>query len=849
MKTRAFPSRPEPLEARIAPATLFALTTAGTILVFDSATPGTIADTLTITGLGAGETVVGLDFRPAGGELLATTAATGSANNSIATTYRIDTDTGAATLLGATATAFAGWGDVASGYDFNPTLDRIRVVNVSNENARINPNNGALAGNDTDLTFTAPATGPIIGAAYDRNFVHSASFETTLYGIDRGASRLVLIGGINSSPSPNVGSVTSVGALGIPLDPSFDAGFEIENGTGTAFAALRDDNTNLTGLYTIDLANGAATLLGAIGAGGDDIRSLSAAMPVVSRVNATTATYTDSDGDRVTVKVSKGDLIDATLLLNAGPNGGGQLSLLDFNGVATFNTTNIKITVKKAGLGDGFANVGFIDATGIDLGAVSIPGDLGAIDAGDATPTTAAVRSLAVQSLGLVGIVPGVLSLQSDLVGGLGKLTVKTNVKDAFLDVTGGVDGKIGSVQIGGSIIGGTATSSGRIAASDDIGTVKIGRDLVGGSGALTGTLFSGGDVRSLSVGGSLLGGSGSATANVTISGNLGSLKIGRDVQGGSGANSGLVQVTGKILAATIGGDMQGSAFGSAKISGSLGIDRLTLGGSLRGGAGDESGKIESTGGALGTIKIGGNLEGGSLAGSAASGLSRSGGIFGQHIGSVLIGGSMLAGRDDSAGFSIDRSGAIIATDAIGSVTIRGDLAGRTGTSGTTAAVIAARGQAFPFPAGATTDMAIKSLTVGGRVERANILAGYDDTLTATNADAQIGKVTVAGDWIASNLVAGIQDDAGAAFNAFFGDRDDEVIAGGNAALVSRIGAIVIKGQVSGSAFGSDSFGFAAQQIGAFTVGKAKLPLTANTDPAFRLALPTLDVSVQEFAV
>ena len=86
----------EPLEARIAPATLFALNEANQLVRFDSATPGTLEATLAFTGLGAGETLRGIDFRPETSELFAVSVATGSAANSIVHTYVVNTTTGAA---------------------------------------------------------------------------------------------------------------------------------------------------------------------------------------------------------------------------------------------------------------------------------------------------------------------------------------------------------------------------------------------------------------------------------------------------------------------------------------------------------------------------------------------------------------------------------------------------------------------------------------------------------------------------------------------------------------------------------------------------------------------------------
>src|SRR5436190_1807291 len=84
--------------------------------------------------------------------------------------YSVNPLTGAATVFGnILAGTVPGAGDVDTGYDFNPTVDRIRVVNENNANFRLNPNNGTLAGSDTNLTFVPPAIGPEGGLAYDRH--------------------------------------------------------------------------------------------------------------------------------------------------------------------------------------------------------------------------------------------------------------------------------------------------------------------------------------------------------------------------------------------------------------------------------------------------------------------------------------------------------------------------------------------------------------------------------------------------------------------------------------------------------------------------------------------------------
>lgn len=258
----------------------YALLDGNIILRFDTATP-TSVNRFSVTGLGAGETLRGIDFRPSTSVMVGATVVDASANNSAIKTYTINTSTGAATLIGTTA-AVPGAADVATGFDFNPVVDRMRYVNVNDENVRLNPNNGTLSADDTDLTPGAGST--IIGAAYDRN--SSTSTATTLYVIDRNDNALAIVGGVDSSPSPNTGVITEIGPLGITLNAAYDGGFDIAS-TSTAYAALSNIGTGVTGLYTINLSTGAATLVGAIDDGTAEIFSLAIA-----------TTDTDSDGVR-----------------------------------------------------------------------------------------------------------------------------------------------------------------------------------------------------------------------------------------------------------------------------------------------------------------------------------------------------------------------------------------------------------------------------------------------------------------------------------------------------------------------------------------------------------------------
>jgi Domain of unknown function (DUF4394)/PEP-CTERM motif len=243
------------------------ITTTGNLVTFDSAAPGTILGTVGVTGLQTGETLLGIDRRPAN-ELL---YGMGSSSR----LYVINTTTGVATQVGS-AGAFTLSG-TAFGFDFNPTVDRIRVTSDSGQNLRLNPNAGTLAGTDTNLAFApgdpnAAATPRVVGAAYTNNF--SGAATTTLYNIDSNLDILTTQGSPGGSPiSPSSGQLFSVGALG--SNTSDLVGFDISGLTGIAYASMTAPGGNASQLFTINLNTGAATLVGTIG-GGVSLTSLAA---------------------------------------------------------------------------------------------------------------------------------------------------------------------------------------------------------------------------------------------------------------------------------------------------------------------------------------------------------------------------------------------------------------------------------------------------------------------------------------------------------------------------------------------------------------------------------------------
>ncbi|MGI4740473.1 MAG: DUF4394 domain-containing protein [Janthinobacterium lividum] len=242
------------------------------LLTFDTALPSTIRTALGITGVDAAQTLVGLDVRPLNNALYAlgynATAATGVANAQI---YTINAVTGVASLIGAAVRLELGTGSI--GFDFNPTVDRIRVVGANRNNYRLNPTTGAanvLAATDGMLSYANTNNLPSIGAAaYTNSFMGASTASgTTLYNYDE------LLNQLNTQSTanpPNDGQLTPVGPSGIAVNgttPNVDLDiYSTGAGVNTAYLVANVGTSVNSNLYTINLGTGAATLVGAIGNG------------------------------------------------------------------------------------------------------------------------------------------------------------------------------------------------------------------------------------------------------------------------------------------------------------------------------------------------------------------------------------------------------------------------------------------------------------------------------------------------------------------------------------------------------------------------------------------------------
>ena len=171
--------------------------------------------TFAVVGLEQGDMLKGIDFRPATGQLYAIS----SMNNLYQVNVKSGDQQGKATRIGSAPIAATLNGHI--GFDFNPTVDRIRVVTSSTQNLRLHPETGAIVPGDSPLNGYA---NPMIGAVAYTNSragvtAAPAGAGTTLYDIDPSTDMLYI-----QNP-PNPGGLVPVGALGLNIEEV--GGFDI----------------------------------------------------------------------------------------------------------------------------------------------------------------------------------------------------------------------------------------------------------------------------------------------------------------------------------------------------------------------------------------------------------------------------------------------------------------------------------------------------------------------------------------------------------------------------------------------------------------------------------------------
>lgn len=250
---------------------VYAITDAHTLIRFAATQPQRVLDRKPLTGLAPGDALIGMDFRVARGVLYALSRS--------GRLYTVDRASGVLSAVGAAPAALPLDGTVI-GFDFNPAVDRIRVVTPSGHNLRLHPDTGALVDGDPPREGVQPDGAlhyvagdvhfgqrpDIAGAAYTYNTRDEKI--TTNYAIDRARGALVMQGsreGAMPVVSPNTGQLRTVGALG--LGALTDVAFDISDVANTALIAVRTAAGPGTRLHRVDLATGRATDLGQVGDG------------------------------------------------------------------------------------------------------------------------------------------------------------------------------------------------------------------------------------------------------------------------------------------------------------------------------------------------------------------------------------------------------------------------------------------------------------------------------------------------------------------------------------------------------------------------------------------------------
>ncbi len=239
--------------------TIVGLTSSNGLVVVSTSKPNQSSALIAIQGLNPGEQVIGIDFRPSDlnnngvddtGVLYGVTSGDRLVVIDLATGM-----TSAAVSLSVGMTSFVG------GTGFNPVPDRLRIHTTSDQNFRVNVDNGAvivdgvLQYGASDINFGVNPN--IVATGYTNNDNDPAT-GTALYALDSSTGALVTFP--PATGGPNGGVMATVGSVGVNFGSA--TGFDISLASGTGYAALATSPSGESTLYAINLATGAATKLG-----------------------------------------------------------------------------------------------------------------------------------------------------------------------------------------------------------------------------------------------------------------------------------------------------------------------------------------------------------------------------------------------------------------------------------------------------------------------------------------------------------------------------------------------------------------------------------------------------------
>lgn len=216
---------------------------------FAARTPDTLGSAVTVTGLGTGETLLGIDARASDGKLYGL--------GSLGNIYSID-DTGAASVVGPTLTL-----NSAHSYlmEMNPLVNTatapyhqglLHVIDTtSKEQFTVDIENNTI---NAPVTIT-PATVNLVGSAFGANY--AGATLTSQYVADLTSASLAVLATGNGSVSPGLATGLSLGSA---------AGFDISGHFNeNVLLAARAGSSGTFTLYRLSTSSAGANSLGVIG--------------------------------------------------------------------------------------------------------------------------------------------------------------------------------------------------------------------------------------------------------------------------------------------------------------------------------------------------------------------------------------------------------------------------------------------------------------------------------------------------------------------------------------------------------------------------------------------------------
>lgn len=260
----------------------YVLTTSNALVGVDSST-GRTGMTFAITGLQASENLFDIDFRNSDGRMWAL--------STLGNLYTINLETGAATLqstlknsLDPTMNTFVLNPNETYSIDFNPTVDRLRIIGTDDMSYATNVENGLTDTSGALNISGAPAGGVVVDAAYTDTFSTTIGRGTTLFSIDAQNGALY-------TQNVGTGALTQVASLGVTGLQDIQ-GYDIDPETQQGLAVFRVNGQ--PALYRVS-TTAAATLVNGLNLGGQaavGFTTVTTANPTVVGLNSANQVFT-----------------------------------------------------------------------------------------------------------------------------------------------------------------------------------------------------------------------------------------------------------------------------------------------------------------------------------------------------------------------------------------------------------------------------------------------------------------------------------------------------------------------------------------------------------------------------